>query len=219
MCLYRARSGAGGYLGIQGGIAHHDTFFDDSDASTGVGNSSLFDQRKTGAIGGGLLSYNWQQGSFIYGVEVDWNWIGARTARNFVVNFGNESVSSSFDVDWLATLRGRAGLAFDSTLVYVTGGVAFGHVKDSFEVKGANSADLASFTQNKTKVGWTAGVGVERMFSRHWTARAEFRYVDLGTTTVACSSATNFNQCVSLAYRGEFSNTLKLGLVGLAYKF
>jgi outer membrane immunogenic protein len=114
--------------------------------------------------------------------------------------------------------QGRAGLAFDSTLVSITGGVAFGHVKDSFEISNT-SARLASFTQNKTKVGWTAGVGVEHMFSRHWTARAEFRYVDLGTTTVACSSATNFNQCVALAYRGEFSNTLKLGLVGLAYKF
>jgi outer membrane immunogenic protein len=94
---------------------------------------------------------------------------------------------------WLATLRGRGGLAFDSTLVYVTGGVAFGHVKDSFEVRSATSARLASFTQNKTKVGWTAGVGVEHMFSPHWTARAEFRYVDLGTTAVACSSATDFN--------------------------
>jgi opacity protein-like surface antigen len=57
------------------------------------------------------------------------------------------------------------------------------------------------------------------MFSPHWTARAELRYVDLGKTNVACVSATNFNQCVAAAYRGDFSNTLKLGLVGLAYKF
>ena len=82
-----------------------------------------------------------------------------------------------------------------------------------------NSGQVASFTQNQTKVGWTAGVGVEHMFSRHWTARAEFRYVDLGKTNVASSSATDFNDCISLAYRGDFSNTLKLGLVGLAYKF
>lgn len=57
------------------------------------------------------------------------------------------------------------------------------------------------------------------MFSPHWTARAEFRYVDLGKTYVACASATDFADCVSLGYRGDFSNTLKLGLVGLAYKF
>jgi outer membrane immunogenic protein len=207
---------AGGYLGIQGGIAHHDAFFNNKD---NFANSDLDEGKKTGGTVGGLLGYNWQQGSFIYGVEGDWNWIGATAARNFFVNFGNDPASSSYDVDWLATLRGRVGLAFDSTLVYVTGGVAFGHVKDSFEVTSATSARLASFTQNKTKVGWTAGVGVEHMFSPHWTARAEFRYVDLGTTAVACSSATNFNGCVSFGYRGTFSNTLKLGLVGLAYKF
>jgi outer membrane immunogenic protein len=208
---------AGGYIGIQGGIAGHEAFFNDSDGFTVDG--SLFDQKKTGATGGGLLGYNLQHGTFVYGIEGDWSWTGARTARDFVVNFGRASASSSFDVDWLATLRGRAGLAFDSTLVYVTGGVAFGHVKDSFEVKNATSTGLASFTQNKTQVGWTAGVGVEHMFSRHWTARAEFRYVDLGKTDVACASATNFNQCVAGGYRGDFSNTLKLGLVGLAYKF
>jgi outer membrane immunogenic protein len=208
---------AGGYLGIQGGVALHDAFFNDSDLFIAL-FTSLHEREKTGGTVGGLLGYNWQQGSFVYGLEGDWSWIGARTSQLAALNTF-ESLSTSFDVNWLATLRGRAGLAFDATLVYVTGGVAFGHVKDSFEVKGANSADLASFTQNKTKVGWTAGVGVEHMVSRHWTARAEFRYVDLGTTAVACSSATNFNQCVALAYRGDFSNTLKLGLVGLSYKF
>ena len=54
------------------------------------------------------------------------------------------------------------------------------------------------------------------MFSPHWTARAEFRDVDLGKTTASCSG--NLGGCVSLGYRGDFSNTLKLGLVGLAYK-
>jgi opacity protein-like surface antigen len=154
----------------------------------------------------------------LYGLEGDWSWIGARTsqlaARNTL-----ESLSTSFDVNWLATLRGRAGLAFDSTLVYVTGGVAFGHVNNRFNLIFTPSSGVASFTENKTKVGWTAGVGVEHMFSQHWTARAEFRYVDLGRSRIACSSATDLSGCVSSGYRGDFSNTLKLGLVGLAYKF
>jgi outer membrane immunogenic protein len=211
---------AGGYLGIQGGIAHHDALFNDSDGFTSVG---LDDQNKTGGTVGGLLGYNWQQGSFVYGVEGDWSWIGART-NQFIptIGGGGVSLSTSYDVNWLATLRGRAGLAFDATLAYVTGGAAVGHVKNSADAIGTgilNSGQVASFTQKQTKVGWTAGVGVEHMFSQHWTARAEFRYVDLGKTNVACSSATNFNQCVASGYRGDFSNTLKLGLVGLNYKF
>jgi outer membrane immunogenic protein len=120
----------------------------------------------------------------------------------------------------LATLRGRAGLAFSSTLLYVTGGLAVGHVNNSIDVTGVGlNSGNAAFTQNQTKVGWTAGVGAEYMLSPHWTARAEFRYVDLGKTNVACNSATDFDNCVSSGYRGDFSNTLKLGLVGLNYKF
>jgi outer membrane immunogenic protein len=216
-------SWAGGYLGIQGGAAQNYALFEDSDCF--IGRCPLIDGRKTGGTVGGLLGYNWQQGSFVYGVEGDWSWIGAKTSRLApVLGFaGNNDLSTSYDVNCLATLRGRAGLAFDSTLFYVTGGAAFGHVKNSVELISAGPVNTgtinASYTQNRTKIGWTAGVGAEYMLSQHWTARAEFRYVDLGRTTVACSSATDFNNCVSAGYRGEFSNTLKLGLVGLNYKF
>jgi outer membrane immunogenic protein len=212
----------GVYLGVHGGGAHHDAYFNDSDGFF-FSQPRLFERKKVGGAAGGLLGYNWQQGSFVYGVEGDWSWIGARTSEFLPeINGGGANFSSSFDVNWLVTVRGRAGLAFDATLAYVTGGAAVGHVKNSADMIGTgilNSGQVASFTQKQTKVGWTAGVGVEHMFSQHWTARAEFRYVDLGKTNVACSSATNFNQCVASGYRGDFSNTLKLGLVGLNYKF
>jgi outer membrane immunogenic protein len=206
----------GGYLGIQGGVAHQDALFNNSDGFF-IG-ASLIDRKKTGGTAGGLLGYNWQQGSFVYGVEGDWSWIGAKTSQLGAIDL-NDTRSISFDVNWLATLRGRAGLAFDATLFYVTGGVALGHIKNSVELIFTPSERTASFSQNQTKVGWTAGVGAEYMLSQHWTARAEFRYVDLGKTTVSCGSTTNLIGCVSFDYRGEFSNTLKLGLVGLNYKF
>ena len=150
----------------------------------------------------------------------DWSWVGAKTSQSAKLN-ANINLSTLFDANWLATLRGRAGLALDATLFYVTGGVALGHVKDQFDsiFSDANLTATGSFAENKTKVGWTAGVGIEHMFSPHWTACAEFRYVDFGKTNVACASAKDFAGCVSLGYRGDFSNTLKLGLVGLAYRF
>ncbi len=212
---------SGSYLGIQGGIARHDAFFNDTGCFIDCG---LSDQKKTGGAVGGLVGYNWQQGSFVYGVEGDWNWIGAKTSGFTFDSNTNRNLSPSYDVNWLATVRGRVGLAFDATLFYVTGGVAVGHVQNTLDLSSAISDRLASFTQNQTKAGWTAGVGAEHMFGQHWSARAEFRYVDLGKTNVACSSATNFDSCMTLGqsggpYRGEFSNKLMLGLVGLAYKF
>jgi len=62
---------------------------------------------------------------------------------------------------------------------------------------------------------WTVGAGIEQKLSANWSAKAEFRYVDLGSSTVSCTSGTS--NCAG--YRGEFSNKLMMGLVGLNYKF
>jgi outer membrane immunogenic protein len=126
---------------------------------------------------------------------------------------------TSNDLKWLATVRGRAGLAVDATLVYFTGGVAFGHVKNSIAALNFDGSTSGSFSESKTRTGWTAGFGVEHIFSRHWTARAEFRYVDLGRSGgIGCTTGTS-TFCSDFNYRSDFSNTLMMGLVGLNYKF
>jgi len=203
---------AAGYVGVQGGVARHDAIID-TNCFFGCGT---IDRTKTGAAIGGLLGYNFQRGSLVYGLEGDWSRVGARIDNRFS-NGAFVSPATSNDVRWLATVRGRAGLAIDATLVYLTGGVAFGNIKNSFtgEFGGIVSS---SFSESKTRVGWTAGVGVEHMFSPHWTARAEFRYVDLGRTGVNCIGSPS-TICTDFAYRSDFSNTLMMGLVGLAYKF
>ena len=204
----------GGYIGIQGGVTRHDASFNDLGCTF---TCATHEGSETGGTIGGLLGYNWQRGTFVYGLEGDWGWIGAK-ATSEISSSPFFSAESSFDVNWVATIRGRAGLAVDATLLYLTGGIAFGHVKNSFTSFGSSGV-FADFTHNQTKVGWTAGIGVEHMFGPHWTARAEFRYVDLGTTDVACTQGVGNPICEALGYRGEFSNTLMQGLVGLTYKF
>jgi outer membrane immunogenic protein len=207
---------AGGYIGIQGGVARQDATF----TETAFGQAFSTDYNKTGGTFGGLAGYNWQHGTFVYGVEGDWNWVGAKITNDQApdpINF-NSGLASSFDVKWLATIRGRAGLAVDATLLYVTGGVAFGKVNNSVNFLNFDGTPFLAFNQSETKVGWTAGVGVEHMLTSNWTVRAEFRYVDLGSTKVDCTSPFAGN-CGGSSYRGEFSNSLLMGLVGVNYKF
>jgi opacity protein-like surface antigen len=59
-----------------------------------------------GFVGGLHLGYNWQSGSLVLGVE------------------GDASMNGGMD-EYLATLRGRIGLARGNTLFYATGGIAF----------------------------------------------------------------------------------------------
>ena len=41
---------------------------------------------------------------------------------------------------------------------------------------------FGSWSDSKTKVGWTAGFGIERVIGNdHWTVKFEYLYVDLGT--------------------------------------
>ena len=66
-------------------------------------------------------------------------------------------------------MRARLGYAIDRTLIYITGGLAYG---------GLNTNPLTGNTTSNT--GWTLGGGVEYAFTNNWTAKIEGLYVDTG---------------------------------------
>jgi outer membrane immunogenic protein len=220
-------SWAGFYLGIDGGVTRHDGSFIDLNGLTGT--EATYSTSKTGGIAGGYAGYNWQQRSFVYGVEADINWVGA-TAQETLggETFFSTTYKQSQNISWLATFRARAGIDIESTLIYLTGGLAVAGVKDSFNgycsIGIVNCLGLSvpfeGFSESKTQLGWTAGVGFEHMFDAHWTVRGEFRYVDLGRSALSCFGVSG-SACTIPPnnYRGEFSNTLMTGLMGVGYKF
>jgi outer membrane immunogenic protein len=207
----------GFYLGIQGGVVdHRGRFTDVDDLTFAPAPGAQFQSSKTGGIFGINAGYNFQTGSFVFGLEGDWSWLGAKAGATILAP--NLPTVTTFDVPWLATARARVGLAVDATLFYVTGGVAFGQVKNSASIfAGPGTTNLrGAFSQDTTKVGWTVGGGIEHMFTRNWTVRAEVRYVDLGHSTVNCGVPCNAGIGT---YRGEFRNSLFMGLVGVDFKF
>ncbi len=54
---------------------------------------------------------------------------------------------------------------------YITGGAAFAGVENS--IGAASTSD--------TRVGWTAGLGLEYMVWSNWSVKFEYLYADLGT--------------------------------------
>ena len=87
-------------------------------------------------------------------------------------------------VDWLATARGRLGITMSPTLLYVTGGMAFGGVKSSWTDNDPPPAPRNdSLTVRKVKVGWVAGGGIEHAFANNWLVRVEGLFHDLGKVT------------------------------------
>jgi opacity protein-like surface antigen len=111
--------------------------------------------------------------------------------------------------DWLATVRGRAGFAWDRVLFYGTGGAAFGEVQGSF-----GTLPYASATQT----GWTAGAGVEWAFLPNWTAKVEYLYVNLGNFSCPPTSC-GFGPAGGPSPNTSISFTENIIRAGINYKF
>jgi outer membrane immunogenic protein len=164
-----------------------------------------------GIIGGGQIGYNWQASpNWVLGIEADLQASGQRDSASrsdpFLLFFpntegppsivpGTATFSHEEKLQWFGTVRGRIGYAFwNDVMLYGTGGLAYGHVSSSVTetvtIGGISTA--ASFSDSKTKVGWTLGAGIEGALpnTRNWTWKVEYLYIDLGTVDYAFSDPT-----------------------------
>ena len=135
--------------------------------------------KSNGFLGGAQIGYNWQAGQIVYGLEADiqgsdvkstsgLGLLGALGGGGGGGGFGGDIGTT---VDYFGTVRGRIGLMpWDRSLVYATGGLAYGQTTTSF---------LLPLGSN-TKVGWTVGAGFEYMIAQNWSLKTEYLYVDLG---------------------------------------
>lgn len=135
-----------------------------------------------GAFGGAQIGYNYQYSSFVIGAVADISIADIESGRgNFTTADGGDfSVSSK--VDWFGTIRGRAGVAWDKVLLFGTGGLAYGRVKSSYDY--SVNGDDYSGSNAETKLGWTAGGGIEYALTSNITLSTEYLYVDLGKSDV-----------------------------------
>ena len=164
------------YLGFNAGYS-----FGGSDWTDSVTGSSTGSFGTSGFVFGGTLGANYQVGSLVFGVEGDGDWADASGFGTFTA--ANLCAGGCLTTNtWLGTVRGRAGYAFDRFFAYGTAGAAFGDVRANFSNGAVSSA---------TKAGWTAGGGVEVALDRHWSAKAEYLFVDLGngSCTADCTIA------------------------------
>ncbi len=124
---------------------------------------------------GAHIGYNWQVDNFVFGVEADASW--SKVDDHLTQTTGPFSTAVEAEMDWLATVRGRVGYAWDRFLIYGTGGVAFAHVDTDVETSVFGSP-YSSDRAGETHTGWVAGVGVETMVSEKISLRFEYLHAD-----------------------------------------
>jgi outer membrane immunogenic protein len=170
---------SGFYAGLQGGYGWGGT--DATSITLGAGSGQSFSYSTSGAVGGVHAGYNWQSGSFVMGLETDLELSGIDGSG--IGNFGGVHITN---IDWLGSLRARAGIAAGSTLFYLTGGLAYGGIS----VDRTAGVGFVPFTgDSQWKTGWTLGGGIEHAFTPNISARIEYRYTDFGQITYTSPSA------------------------------
>lgn len=158
-------------------------------------------------IGGGQIGYNFQIGNdAIIGVEADiqgipggdstnrslfkiFNYTYTATATGLVTPATTyTSYTASKSIDYIGTVRGRVGLLARPTWqIYGSGGLAYGNVNlSSFvwqevSIPASDEFGPGNSDYSATRVGWTAGGGIEWMSFSNWSLKAEYLYYNLGS--------------------------------------
>ena len=149
-----------------------------------------------GVIGGGQIGYNWQMNNLVLGLETDFQGSGQKATGTGV------GFSLTERIRYFGTVRARLGYAWDRTLLYVTGGYAYTNIGGDLTV-GAFTTST-----NTTKSGYTVGAGLEYAFAGPWSAKAEYLYVDSGTTTLTLAGVS-----------ADARVKNHIGRVGINYRF
>ena len=192
-------------------------------------------------VGGGAgVNFQLTPGTgFVFGAAFDLTWTDLQKNRGFIgapnPNFGgarNPSVYSQ-ELDYLGTVNGKLGYAFDRLLVYGTAGLAFGQVNygaNFFSTTGA--LQFTGGFDNRFETGYNYGGGIEYAipedsFLSYFavgkllglkadvTIKAEYIRYDLGSRNVVIGSVA---PSVG-SYTSRFSTEGSIVRAGFNYKF
>ena len=141
--------------------------------------------------GGGQLGYNLElpAARWVVGVEADGGAVGLAGSNTCLAHSGG-SVPDNCRVNGtaMATGTGRIGYAFGSegrTLAYAKGGVAaFFGGRDVTANSSAQFGGPYAVFDDRTRIGFTVGAGLEQALTNAWSLKIEYDYSDFGSTSL-----------------------------------
>jgi outer membrane immunogenic protein len=169
-------SWTGAYVGVlAGGGFAHTRWTDIGDGIDRWAGGGSRDVNPAGFVFGGFAGYNWQaMPGFVVGVEADLTYNTASGSALFEPMLGRGFTAHA---NFAGSLRGRAGIAIDRLLLYVTGGLALGNPTARwFEPPVASHWHYSGL-----RAGYVIGGGAEFMVSPNWTVRVEALFYDFGS--------------------------------------
>jgi outer membrane immunogenic protein len=130
--------------------------------------------------------YDRQFGMFVVGLVGEY---GRATITDSVTAFSTTPASYTMtrSLKDNAAIRARAGVAFGQTLLYGTGGGAWGNVKNRFT--STNTANAYSDNGNDDAWGYRVGGGIEQKVAPNFSIGAQYLFTSLKTSNYVVRSA------------------------------
>jgi outer membrane immunogenic protein len=171
---------------------------------TNVAGAAITSHDVDGWLGGVQAGCNYQLGAWVFGIQGDYDWTGAKGTSADLILAGD---SDETKIKSLASVTGRIGYAWDRLLIYVKGGGAW--ERDHYRVF-VTATGATVFSGRETRSGWTVGGGAEYAFNNWLSGFAEYDYYDFGTRGV--SFFDNAGALFGTANIREHKHVAKVGL-------
>ena len=220
----------GAYFGINAGAAfdNREKFTTLNNTAILGGNSSFSD---SGFSAGGQIGYNYEFNGFggglggpgsgiVIGFEADAMYMDTDKSINLLQNGNTQSFRSG--LDFLGTARGRVGYAFNTFLIYGTGGFAYGDVNSRVVSVFNGTTDVQRPSGFNT--GYVYGGGIEYALptgsflnffhSSAVTLKAEYLRYELDSSNLRDTDANTVN-----LPNYKVKNDGNIARIGLNYKF
>lgn len=212
---------SGGYAGVFVGWGHSRTTATDITGEEFGDNTpgAALGLTDDGFVGGITAGYNFQNGSWVFGPELELGW--ASNDKTYIdPTDDDDGVYTEYG--FFGAITGRVGYAANRTLFYGKGGIAFADMKNAggeFDGVGDEDSDgIWGFDGNEAgfgdevRFGWTIGAGVEHAITDQWSIKGEYMFADFGSETYG-----HVDGDMSLPF--EFDNKLHTVKIGLNYHF
>ncbi|MBI1173924.1 MAG: outer membrane beta-barrel protein [Sideroxydans sp.] len=197
----------GCYAGVNGGYGSaHISGLDATNTTIGSATAD-------GGVVGGQAGCDRQSASWVVGAQLSASKAFLSGSHLYVAGSG-PSDRVTYNIDYLVTLTGRVGYAFQpETLAYLKAGGAMTRT-------GHNDSDPAplvgvAYTGNKAVMrnGWMVGAGLERKIGSNLSGYVEYNYMDFGKQTVTIAYSDGIISSYSFKQQMNY-----LGL-GVNYRF
>jgi outer membrane immunogenic protein len=195
-------SWTGFYVGINGGYSWNNW-------TDNIGDSF----NANGGIVGGTIGFNYQWNWFVAGFEADVDWADNKFSQTTfdTTALGTSFATLTYKNDVLSTFAARFGVAADHTLFY--GKVGGAWTQEEFDFTGADPVLGTLSGSNKfSRLGWMAGAGVEYAFTNNLTVKAEYNYINFGSSNETLNANLGGTPLVATITSKPTMNVVKVGL-------